>query len=78
MKLNLIIVRYQLGVNQAYPKLNICMEVYEKDELIYSIILDINGNYYCWGSVNFEFDIVKKSIIKDCKHNLLKDIHHEL
>jgi hypothetical protein len=47
MKLNLIIVRYQLGVNQAYPKLNICMEVYEKDELIYSIILDINGNYYC-------------------------------
>lgn len=67
------------GTNQSFINANIFMEVYEKDELIYSIILEIiNGNYYCCGSKNFEFDKVKKIIIKDCEPKLLYDFNSEL
>lgn len=66
------------GTNQSFHKINIVMEVYEKDKLIYSIILEINGNYYCCGSRNFEFDKVKKTIIKECNYKLLHDIYFEL
>lgn len=66
------------GTNQSFPIVNIFMEVYEKDNLIYSIKLEINGNYYCCGSKNFEFDKVKKTIIKECNYKLLSDIYSEL
>ena len=67
------------GTNQSFIKVSIFMEVYEKDKLIYSIILEIiNGNYYCCGSKNFEYEQVKKTIILDCEPKLLNDIHSEL
>jgi hypothetical protein len=66
------------GTNQSFPKANIFMEVYEKHKVIYSIKLEINGNYYCCGSKNFEFDKVVKTIIKECDNKLLNDIYSEL
>ena len=66
------------GTNQSFLLVNIFMEVYEKDNLIYSIKLEINGNYYCCGSKNFEFDKVKKTIIKECDYKLLNNIYCEL
>jgi hypothetical protein len=66
------------GLNQSFEKINIIMEVYENNELIYSVILEINGNYYCCGSKNFEFDEIKKTIIKNCNNKLLKNIYYEL
>jgi len=70
------------GTNESYPKLNIMMKVYKKDKLdfsaIYSIKLEIDGHYYCCGSKNFEFDKVKKTIIKECDDKLLNDIYFEL
>jgi hypothetical protein len=66
------------GTNQSFPKLNIFMEVYEKNNLIYSIILDIDGNYYCCGSKNFEFDKVNKTIIKQCTQDIMNNIYIEL
>lgn len=62
-----------LGVNLAYPKININMNIYDKDELIFSLKLYIEGIYSCSGSVNFEFDKVKLDIIKDCD-NETKDL----
>lgn len=42
------------------------MQVYENDELIYSIKLKINGIYSCYCcSRNFEFDKIDSKIIKD-------------
>ncbi len=68
------------GTNQSFHKLNILMEVYEKDELIYSILLEIFGNYYCCGSKNFDFDKVNRTIIKECEllDELIDDIYSEL
>ena len=50
------------GTNQSFIKANIFMEVYEKDELIYSIILEIiNGNYYCQFKIKMYFYINKNN-----------------
>jgi len=59
-----------LGIQQAYPKIKISMEVYttKMQELLYSIELNINGNYYCCGSCNFEFDTIERTIIKDIEN----------
>ena len=66
----------KLGSNMSFLKLNISMEVYENDELIYSIKLDIDGIYSCCGSKNFEFDKMNHKIIKDSDKTAL--IHAEL
>lgn len=62
-----------LGINLAYPKINIIMNIYDKDEIIYSSKFYIEGIYSCCGSVNFEFDEIKLDIIKDCD-NKTKDL----
>lgn len=64
------------GSNMTFLKLNILMKVYENDELIYSIISEINGIYSCCGSKNFEFDKMNHQIIKNC--NNLDVIRNEL
>ena len=66
----------KLNSNMAFIDFDIFMEVYENDELIYSIKLKINGIYSCCGSRNFEFDIIDRQIIKD--YDDIKLIHDEL
>ncbi len=66
------------GTNHSFPKLNILMEVYKRDSLIYSVKLEINGIYYCYGSINFEFDNILKTIIKKYKQDKLNNIYTEL
>lgn len=65
------------GVQNAYPKMEFCVECYTSDSKNESydcaIILDIEGHYYCSGSCMFDlesidFDIEDKeelSFIKD-------------
>ena len=66
------------GTNESFPKLNILMEVYENNKIIYSILLDIDGHYYCCGSKNFEFDKINKTIIKKCEEDIMDNIYTEL
>ena len=76
----------KLGSNMVFLDLNIFMEVYEDDKVIYSIKLDIkDGMYYCCGSRNFEYDDIKvnKTIIKDYEnkeliYNELKDKYNHI
>ena len=55
----------KIGSNMSFLKLNISMEVYQNDELIYSVKLDIDGIYSCCGSKNFEFDKMNYQFIKN-------------
>ena len=48
----------------SFLKLNISMEVYQNNELIYSVKLDIDGIYSCCGSKNFEFDKMNYQFLK--------------
>lgn len=66
------------NINESYPELNIFMEVYENNLLIYSVKIFIKGHYYCCGSQNFEFDKISKTIIKDCDNNTIDNIYIEL
>ena len=45
-----------LGVQQAFPKIIVIMEVFSVNEMIYSVQYKIEGHYYCCGSQNFEFE----------------------
>jgi hypothetical protein len=49
------------------------MNIYDKDEIIYSSKFYIEGIYSCCGSINFDFDEIKLNIIKDCD-NKTKDL----
>ena len=60
------------GVEQAYPLLNINMDVYKENIIIYSIKLNIESNYYCCGSRNFELDKFDLIIIQDCEDTILE------
>jgi len=67
--------------NNSYPIITIHMEVYEKDILIYSIILKIIGHYYYCGSQNFEYENnnIEKTIITLCDNDItLLEIYHQL
>ncbi len=66
----------KLGSNMSFLELNVFMEVYDNDELIYSIKLEINGIYYCCGSQNFEFDKINSQIIID--YDDIESIYNEL
>ena len=66
----------KINSNMAFLEFDIFMEVYENDKVIYSIKLKINGIYYCCGSINFEFDIIDRQIIKD--YDDIELIHDEL
>jgi len=61
------------GNNLSFPKINIIMNVYYEDLIIYSSKFYIEGIYSCCGSLNFEFDEIKLDIIKDCD-NKIKDL----
>jgi hypothetical protein len=52
------------------------MEVYDKNYLIYSIKLNIEGIYYCYGSTNFEINKINKEIIID--YDVIHSIYEEL
>ena len=65
-----------LGIQQAYPKIDIVMNVYEEETIVYSSTFHIEGYYYCSGSQNFEYDKIEFKIIKDCDEttkNLIAD-----
>jgi hypothetical protein len=54
------------GNNLSFPKINITMNIYNEDLIIYSSAFYIEGIYSCCGSLNFDFDEIKIDIIKDC------------
>lgn len=54
------------GNNLSFPKINIIMNIYDEDLIIYSSKFYIEGIYSCCGSLNFEFDKIKIDIIQDC------------
>jgi hypothetical protein len=61
------------GNNLSYSEINIVMNVYYEDLIIYSSNFCIEGIYSYCGSLNFEFDEIKLDIIKDCD-NKTKDL----
>ena len=68
----------KLGTNISFPKINIIINIIDKDLIIYSLNLYIEGIYSCCGSLNFEFDKVKINIIKDCNSNTKDLIINEI
>ena len=67
-----------LGIQQAYPLLEMIMEVYEKKTLIYSMKLNIDCSYYCCGSTNFEINKFERCVVKECDDHIMKMIFTEL
>ncbi len=59
-----------MDIQEAYPKINVLMEVYcsKQKILLYSVELNIDGHYYCCGSCNFEYDRVDKNTIKNIEN----------
>ena len=51
------------GNNLSFQKINIIMNIYYEDLIIYSSKFYIEGIYSCCGSLNFEFDKIKLDII---------------
>ena len=66
------------GNNLSFPKINIIMNVYYEDLIIYSSNFYIEGIYSCCGSLNFEFDKNKLDIIKDCDNKIKNLIINEI
>jgi hypothetical protein len=66
------------GTNLSFPKINIIMNVYYEDLIIYSSNFYIEGIYSCCGSLNFEFDKIKMDIIKDCDDKIKDLIINEI
>lgn len=66
------------GIQRAFPIIYLKIKVIENRDLIYFTELKINGNYYCCGSCNFEFDEIEKEIIKDIDGKKLELILPEL
>jgi len=66
------------GTNLSFPKINIIMNVYYEDVIIYSSNFYIEGIYSCCGSLNFEFDKIKMDIIKDCDDKIKNLIINEI
>jgi hypothetical protein len=66
------------GNNLSFPKINIIMNVYYEDLIIYSSKFYIEGIYSCCGSLNFEFDEIKLDIIKDCDNKTKNLIINEI
>ena len=69
-----------LGVQQAFPKIIVIMEVFSVNEMIYSVKYKIEGHYYCCGSQNFEFEEndIEKIIVKDCDESIKNLIFEEI
>jgi|DEB19_MinimDraft_3_1074340.scaffolds.fasta_scaffold98614_1 hypothetical protein len=69
-----------LGVQQAFPKIIIIMEVFSANEMIYSVQYKIEGHYYCCGSQNFEFEEndIEKTVLKDCDGSIKNLIIEEI
>ena len=55
----------KIGSNMKFLELQVFMEVYKNEKIIYSIKLMINGIYCCCGSRNFDIDKINSQIIKD-------------
>jgi hypothetical protein len=68
----------KLNIQQAYPKIYITMNVYNNENnFIFSVKLDIEGNYYCTGNKNFEYDKISSSMNQYCDDTIFFKIIDE-